>query len=477
VSECEELKPVWKKIDALCAIMNQSNIVKQKFLNQQSVQGLTPHPLINHGKTRYDTRNGQVQRVLSRLDTVQMMPALCKDIDAFAPAHMLLPTEVDLLEDFVQYSQPLHLSTMHLQHDISLSKVFPCLLSLWSQLEMLQKDRESSAFLVTQAAALAQELKDIFEPLNDDYVLSSYVDIRFKDMLFTNRISVKACDAILRKNMTVQLTAILKKEDNNKRQREAPEDDDDDDVSCMGLLLIIIVVDIYIFINVVIIRVWMQIFVHYLLLIVIVITIIIKSSSSSSSSPSCHCHHHNHHHHHKQEIAHKKAKSVSVIAAPAAIDRDDASVVSAEKDDYEYGDGLFAELDKKRAEMRLQREKDEEKQKHDAESVKPLKERVRAQVDEACDLWMAEPAVLVKDDPDGLLFWKTKGIKNHPLVWELVARGYLGAPGGNSSSERIFNITDQIMNKKRNPMKEKARNALILLHENSGLFSDKLLRF
>ena len=52
VSECDELKPVWKKIDALCAIMNKSNIVKFQFKQIQIAKDLQPTNLINHGATR-----------------------------------------------------------------------------------------------------------------------------------------------------------------------------------------------------------------------------------------------------------------------------------------------------------------------------------------------------------------------------------------------------------------------------------------
>jgi len=52
VSECDELKPVWKKIDSLCAVMNTSKIAKAQFFQLQNVRDMDPCNLIKHGATR-----------------------------------------------------------------------------------------------------------------------------------------------------------------------------------------------------------------------------------------------------------------------------------------------------------------------------------------------------------------------------------------------------------------------------------------
>ena len=332
------------------------------------------------------------------------MPSVFPDNDSFSTDHMVTKDEKKLLEDFVRYSDPLHYATMALQYDISLSSVFPALLALWSQLRQLQTAKDSSPFLRDQATALDGELKDIFEPLNESYILATYVDIRYKDMIFTDIITEAHCDKLLRKKISTALTAIMRREEGIEAKRAAEKAGDmnaNEKVSA------------------------------------------IESIESEDGFDE------------DEEMKPKEPVKKKAKLSDSLID---------------YGAMFIDEMERKREEKRAEKEKQKDKQKEEANNKFTITDRVNVIVNEACSNWLNEEAISSKVDPDGLQFWKDVGIKKHPVIWEFAARGYLGAPGGNSSSERIFNVTDMIMDKKRNQMKEKARNALVILHENAHLF-------
>ena len=350
-----------------------------------------------------------MKRILATFDIIKLMPTVCPTLDAFAEENMLTVDDKVLLQDFVQYADPLHYSTMALQFDISLSAVFPQLVSLWSVLRKLKLSQTSSVFLKTQAFALDQELNDIFVPLNENYILATYLDIRYKDMLFTDIISVGDCDKLLRKRLTGILTTVLKREENKKIEK--PEEN-------VGLE--------------------------------------VKDYNINNAFED-------------NDFADEEMENnIKPVKKKAKIS--DSLI--------DYGGAFHDEMDRKREALRLEKVKEIEKEKIEAQhKTISLTDKVKYIVDEACNKWLPVDGVSKRTDPDGLQFWKQGGIKDHPILWEFVARGYLGAPGGNSSSERIFNITDMIMDKKRSGVKEKARNALIILHENAHLFPDKLINF
>jgi len=176
-----------------------------------------------------------------------------------------------------------------------------------------------------------------------------------------------------------------------------------------------------------------------------------------------------------EEYGPEEQKHVLVVAEN---EEEDGQPPPKKQKHIAHFDALEVEMAEYRAEAKKKRDEEEKEKERKKRELIAVMRTPKQRSEEAVKKWVQVPYHERSDgDPYGLNYWKEEGINDHPLFWELIARGYLGCPAGNASSERLFNVLGDIDDKKRNGLGESSRNNLIIINQNAAYFYDEIVSF